>query len=180
MLHKAQKTRWVAECAILAVWCCVDGNVNVRMQPNSLTTKLEGICCCSSLARCSCAELSQPLLFLCRGEKQIEKAKYFFQPLESRKNIAKTIPKKPGHLRKYLITASLCLLMLFSHPSLFGGSSETADSASAAWLLFERWVNSLIRRTQFLLAALQHGWGKPKACRVQVPGQPCDPWCGAF
>lgn len=78
--------------------------------------------------------------FSCRDEKQqkqMEKAMYFFSACRIKEKYFKDcIPKKPGHLGKYLITASLCLLMLFSHPSLF--SSETTDSASAAWLLFER------------------------------------------
>lgn len=78
--------------------------------------------------------------FSCRDEKQqrqMEKAMYFFSASRIKEKYFKDrIPKKPGHLKKYLITASLCLLMLFSHLSLF--SSETTDSASAAWLLFER------------------------------------------
>lgn len=73
------------------------------------------------------------------------KALYFFSASRIKEKYFKgCIPQKPGHLRKYLV--SFCLLMLFSHSFFFRGGSETTDSASAAWLLFERQVKSLIRR----------------------------------
>lgn len=148
----------MAECSTLAVW--VAGCSQILAPQN-----WKGCAAAQALLAAAVQNFPSLSFFMLRWEAAEAGGKSnvsFWASRIQEEYFKVCIPKKPRHLRKYLLTPSLCLLMLFPHPSLLRGSFETTDSASAAWLLFERWVNSLIRRTQLLLAALLHDWGKPK------------------